>query len=185
MGRLLPMSLLLFTVAVYSTKADAAVIWADSLVDSEFVTSFGSGDVTGPPDGGGLFLGDDFDPPDNPGMITVEFFTPLGDGPGDDLEIVDVVSSANETADISVSSDNISFTLIGGINAVNNTIDIGGLFTDPVRFVKVANSSEAVSIDVDAVGGNFEFEFGEVPAPGGLALVSLGLMGLVLRRRRS
>lgn len=160
----------------------AAPIYADSLVDSENVSAFGSGVVTGAPDGGGLFLGDTFDPPENPGYLTVGFSGGLTDGPGDDLFVNDVASSVDETADVYVSNDATSFTLIGGIDAVNNSIDINGLFTDNIHYVKIANSSTEESIDVDAVGGNHAAPAQDVPEPGSLALLGLGLLGVGVGR---
>ena len=173
-------SLLALCALALSNNAMAVPIYADSLVDSQFVTAFGSGTVTGAPDGGGLFLGDTFDPPNNPGFITVGFSGGLADGAGDDIFVIDVVSSSNETAEIFVSNDNVSFTSIGILNAVNNSIDIGGLFTDPIFFVKVANASTQVSIDIDAVGGNYA---AAVPEPMTAALIALGLIGFGASRK--
>jgi len=140
----------------------AVPFYADALVDSMFVTSFGSGDVTGPPDGGGLFLGDTFDPPVNPGFLTVEFLTPAGNGSGFDFEVLDVASSTNETADVFVSSDGMAFSFVQSINAVANGVELGGAFAGPVRFLKIANSSTLVSIDIDAIRANYVY----VPEPG-------------------
>jgi hypothetical protein len=137
--------------------ATATPIFANALTDSQFVTSFGSGDVTGPPDGGGLFLGDTFDPPTHPGFITVKFATPLGTGAGVDFQVFDVVSSPEETFSLFASSDGVAFTFVGGGNAVASGVDIDSLFLGPINFLKVANSSTSVSIDVDAVAGFHEF----------------------------
>jgi hypothetical protein len=162
----------------FSRGAFAAPIYADNLVDSQFVSSFGSGLVTGAPDGGGLWLGDTVDPPNNPGYITVEFLTALGDGAGDDLVVIDVASSPDETANVFVSSDNISFTLIGGIDAVNNSIDFAG-YLGPVSYVKLVNTSSLKSIDIDAIYGNYA-----VPVPAAVWLFGSGLLGLVGMARR-
>ncbi len=158
-----------------------ASVFASSLVSSQFVTSFGSGNVTGAPDGGGLFLGDTFDPPAHPGFIIVHFNTPLIDGPGDDIRVIDVVNSTNETANISVSSDGINFTLIGGLNAVANTINVAGLFAGQFSYIKVANSSTLVSIDVDAVEG---INAVTIPEPATFLSIGCGLCGLLVFRRR-
>ena len=163
-----------------SSTASAVPIYADSLVDSQFVTSFGSGDVTGGADGGGLFLGDSFDPPTNPGYITVGFSGGLMDGAGDDIFVIDVASSLNELAEILVSNDNVSFTSIGILDAVNNSIDIAGIFTDAIYYVKIANATTTVSIDIDAVGGNYA---AAVPEPMIVSLLSLGLVGIGVSRR--
>ena len=153
----------------------AASIYADALISSQFVTSFGSGLVTGAPDGGGLFLGDTFDPPAHPGFIVVHFATPLFDGPGADIVVYDVANSANETASISVSADGVSFTSVGSLNAVANTLDIAGLYSGGFSYVKIANSSTVVSIDVDAVQG-----LNTVPEPATTQLLTGGLSGLLL-----
>ena len=78
----LRLCVLIFFSASLVDLASAAPFYASALVDSQFVTPFGSGFVTGPPDGGGLFLSDTFDPPTNLGHVTVEFPSAAGDGPG-------------------------------------------------------------------------------------------------------
>ncbi|MBW2270791.1 MAG: hypothetical protein JRH16_19695 [Deltaproteobacteria bacterium] len=185
MKKYLLMPLLLLASALGATAANADPIYADSLFDSEFVTAWGSGDVTGAPDGGGLFLGDFWDPPNNSGMIIVEFFGGFLDGDGDDIFVVDVFSLPNETANISVSNhipdgdffsldgNGFSWTLIGEINAVDNSIDIDGLFSGPIFFVKIESTAELVSIDVDAVGAHHA-----VPQPSSALLLAFGLVGL-------
>ncbi len=165
--------------------AHAAPTYADTLVSQQFTTSFGSGTVTGAPDSGGRFLGDSFDPPNNPGNIVLKFSGGLTTGPGADLFVVDVVSSANETANISVSLDNITYTFVGTLNAVANALDFGALYTGDFFFVRVANASNAVSIDIDAVAGNFDAPT-RLPEPGSLALVgTAGLLLAGLGRRRA
>jgi hypothetical protein len=141
-------------LAGLSTAAHA-VVYADALVSQQFTTAFGSGLVTGAPDGGGRFLGSTFDPPANPGNIVVKFSSGLTTGVGADLFVVDVASSANETANVFVSPDNVNFTFVGGLNAVANTLDFGALYTGVFYYVRLVNSSTLVSIDIDAVGGNF------------------------------
>ena len=170
--------LIVFLAFASAPTICAASIFADSLVSSQFVTAFGSGLVTGPPDGGGLFLGDASDPPATPGFIVVHFASPLVDGAGDDIRVFDVVSSTNETADISVSSNGLSFTFVGGLNAVNNTLNIGGLFSGPFSYVRIANSSRTVSIDVDAVEG-----LNAVPEPTTMLLLISGFGLLCFLRR--
>ena len=68
--------LMLVLCALAAPISLRAAFFAGGLVHSQFVTSFGSGLVTGAPDAGGLFLGDTFDPPAHPGFITVSFSTP-------------------------------------------------------------------------------------------------------------
>ena len=190
MKKSLTLGILLLSTIFLSNNALALPIYADSLVDSQFVSSFFSGDVTGAPDGGGMWLGDTSDPPDNPGYITVGFSGGIIDGIGDDIFVVDVASSSSETANVFVSSDNVSFTLIGELNAVANSIDISGLFGATIHFVKIANSSNRVSMDVDAVGGNYAQEVddtppqNQVPEPSTLLFLGLGVVGLVGFRKK-
>lgn len=169
---------------VATAAANAAPIYATTLVTQSNTTAFGSGLVTGAPDGGGRWLGSTSDPPALLGSLTVSFATALGNGPGADLVVVDVASSANETASVEVSSDGVTYTLIGSINAVANAIDFGA-FTGPVSFVRLTNTSTQVSIDIDAVFGNYEFQAAPVPEPVSLlvfgGLVAVG--GLVARKR--
>ncbi|MDI9246566.1 PEP-CTERM sorting domain-containing protein [Marinobacter sp. CHS3-4] len=174
--------LLMILGLIWISPAQATPIYADSLVASSFVTSFGSGDVTGAPDGGGLFLGDDFDPPTNPGSITVGFSGGLGDGAGDDIFVVDVASSVNETANIYASTDNISFTFLGMVNAVANSLDINGLFSGAINYLRIDNASTEVSIDIDAVGGYYAYEPRDVPEPASILIMLAGLLGIGVSR---
>jgi hypothetical protein len=168
-------------LAGLSTAAHA-VVYADALVSQQFTTAFGSGLVTGAPDGGGRFLGSTFDPPANPGNIVVKFSSGLTTGVGADLFVVDVASSANETANVFVSPDNVNFTFVGGLNAVANTLDFGALYTGVFYYVRLVNSSTLVSIDIDAVGGNFA---APVPEPSTYALFGAGALLMAGWKRRS
>jgi PEP-CTERM motif len=168
-------------LAGLSTSAHA-VVYADALVSQQFTTSFGSGLVTGAPDGGGRFLGDTFDPPANPGNIVVKFTSGLTTGVGADLFVVDVASSANETANVFVSPDNVNFTFVGGLNAVANTLDFGGLYSGVFYYVRLVNSSTLASIDIDAVAGNFA---APVPEPSTYALFGAGALLMAGWKRRS
>lgn len=147
--------------------------FATTLVSSSNTTSFGSGLVTGGPDGGGLFLGSTFDPPAALGTITVGFANPLGNGAGADLRIYDVANSANETFNVFLSSDNVGYTLIGEFSATNNLVDWDSLFAGPVSFVRLTNTSQSVSVDIDAIEGFFRFSTA-VPEPSTWAMLILG-----------
>jgi hypothetical protein len=162
-----------------------AAFFATSLVSQQFTTAFGSGLVTGAPDGGGLYLGDTPDPPRNPGQIVVGFSTALTTGAGIDLRVYDVASSLNETFNVFVSPDNITFTFVGGANAVNNTLDFGALYSGAFSFVRLVNSSTLVSVDIDAVEGFYQ-SAGAVPESStwAMMIVGFGVVGRALRSRR-
>ena len=158
-----------------SSPSDAA-IFANSLVTSDFVTGFGSGDVTGPPDDGGLFLSDTPDPPANMGFIVVDFAVSLGDGEGDDILVIDIFHQVEETADVFVSTDGIDFIFAKNINSLDAGIDLNGIFSGPVNFLKVQNTSTEKAIDIDAIQGNFEYsESAQVPEPSNV----LGMLAIV------
>jgi hypothetical protein len=173
-------------LATIAAGAAHAQNFASSLASQSNTTAFGSGLVTGAPDGGGLYLGSDSDPPTFPGQFTVGFSTAIGDGAGADLRLYEIASSANETFDLFVSSDNIGFTLIGGFNATNAFIDFGGLFAGPVFFVRLVNTSTAVSADFDALEGLNGFR-GGIPEPASWAMLiaGFGLVGAAQRRRKA
>jgi hypothetical protein len=158
--------------------------FASSLVASSNVTAFGSGSVTGAPDGGGLFLGSTFDPPQQLGTFTVMFANPLGNGAGTDLRIYEIASSSNETFNVELSSDNLTYTLIGEYSATNNLIDWDGLFSGAVSYVRLTNTSRSVSADIDALEGFYNFQ-GGVPEPATWAMLILGMgvIGGAMRRR--
>lgn len=166
-------------VAQIAIPASAATIYASSLVSSSNVTSFGSGDVTGAPDDGGLWLGSTIDPPAQLGSFTVSFSTALGNGAGADLEILDIASSPDETFNVEVSTNNITYTLLGEYSATNNQIDFGA-YNSPVSYVRLTNTSTVASADIDALWGNYSV----VPVPAAAWLFGSGLLGLVGLARR-
>lgn len=174
-------------VLVTSMPSNAA-IFANSLVTSDFATSFGSGNVTGAPDNGGLFLSDTPDPPTTMGFIVVDFAVPLGDGEGDDILVIDVFKQIEETADVFVSTDGIDFIFAKSINSLDAGIDLSSIFSGPINFLKVQNTSTEKAIDIDTIQGNFEYsEPVKTPEPTALigVLVTLGMFGLAGSRVQS
>jgi len=181
-------ALAITALAVSLPTVAHASVFADSLVASSNVHSFGSGSVAGAPDNGGLWLGDTFDPPQNLGSITVAFDNALTNGAGADLRIYDIGSSAEETFNVFLSSDNLVFTLIGEYSATNNLIDWSGLFSDPVSYVRLTNTSRSVSADIDAIEGfHLASNNNGVPEPSTWAMMiaGFGAVGGAMRRRRT
>lgn len=159
-----------------------AITYADTFVVQQFTTAFGSGSVIGAPDGGGRFLGDTPDPPNRPGYVTVRFTGGLTSGPGADLQVIDIASSAAELADIYVSPDNLHYVYVGTINAVANTLDFGAAFDGVFYYVRVANATTTVSMDVDTIAGFFNAP--AIPEPSTYAMFAAGLVGLASARLR-
>jgi hypothetical protein len=165
----------------------AAPIFADFIDETQDVTSFGSGILTGAPDDGGAFLSNTFDPPTNLGFITAGFTPGLTDGPGDDIVIYDAfggLPAGDEFADVFVSTDGIAFTFLGDHGAGVNSFDLNGVFGGVVHYVKVVNTSVENSPDIDAFQGNYP-----VPEPSTVILAVLGCLGFVVcgwrHRKRS
>lgn len=178
---------ILFSVALAVSAGGAhAATYASSALRTN-TTDFGSGILTGAPDGGGTFLGSSFDPPAILGSIVFGFDVELFDGAGADFQLFEVASSANEIFDISLSNDGSLFTSLGIFNATQSLIDVGGAFAGGFSFIRLTNASTLVSADFDAVEAlNFR-DAAVVPLPASvpLLLASLGMLGLVGRRKRS
>lgn len=165
-----------------STGATQAAVYADSAT-SQDVTFFGSGILTGAPDGGGAFIGTTFDPPAVLGSITWGFSSLLYDGAGADIRLYEIASSENETFDVALSLDGVGFTSIGIFNALQTVIDVNGLFAGYFAFIRVSNTSRLVSADFDTAEG---LNVAPVPLPAALPLLAAGLgaMGVMGWRRK-
>ena len=165
-----------------SSAASAGVIYADFIAETQDVSFFGSGILTGAPDSGGAWLSNTPDPPTNLGFITAGFTIGLIDGPGDDIVIHDCCGGSlplsTEFADVFVSNNGTDFTFLGFYGDGVNSFDLNGVFGLSVHFVKIVNTSTLNSPDIDAFQGNY------IPGPSAVALLSLALLGVRSRRRK-
>lgn len=168
--------------------ANAIPIYADSATTQD-VSFFGSGILTGAPDGGGAFLSNTVDPPTLLGSIIAGFSGGLADGAGIDLIIYDCCETGNprstELADVFVSTDGVAFSFLGAYGNVVNSFDFNGVFSGVVNYVKIVNTATVNSPDIDAFEGKYAAETpAPAPAPATLALLGLGLAGLGWSRRK-
>lgn len=160
-----------------------AVPFATSAVTQD-VTSFGSGVLTGAPDGGGAFLSNTSDPPTLAGSIVFGFDVDMFDGAGADFRLIDVTQDVTELYDVAISGDGISFTSLGVFDTTVGDIDVNGLFAGLFSFIRVTNAGQVNSPDLDAAEAlNVS---AAVPVPAALPLMAavVGVFGLTARRRR-
>ena len=180
-----------FSVAAVTTLcgfAHAAEIFADSVPDSLNANAFGGGSAVGAPDGGGLF----FPGPDGPGYVTYRFNALFADGAGTDIRIYDLADPGGdltETARVYVSLDGVAFTAVADVSATPTIdIDINGLFAGPFQFVRVENTfgrtPDGDGLDIDTVSV-FNAAPTNVPTPGVLALLGIGVAGMAAIRPRN
>lgn len=166
------------------SRSAKAAIFLGEVIESSFVTPFGSGDILGSPDGGGLFLGDSFDPPDNQGSITAAFTTSITDGAGFDIEITEIFGTAEETADVFLSQDGLTYLFAGEINGLSTSLDIDfdSLGMDFANFIRVSSTSATQSLDIDSISGIYEFSntqsIPENTSPIALTTTLLGFLAL-------
>jgi len=180
-------ALIILSVLISSlaSTAQAAPIYADSLVATSGTTAIDSGNVLGAPDRTGLYFGN----PAIPGAyVEVGFSSPVADGPGTDFHIFDIEPvpiDTTETIDVFASNDGNTYTFIGSANGGGDSsqglIDINGLFTAPISFLRIVQTSTADAYDLDAVGA---FYLAPVPLPASLWLFGSGLATLLLSLRR-
>lgn len=159
-----------------------AVPFATSAVTQD-VTSFGSGVLTGAPDGGGAFLSDTFDPPTAAGSIVFGFDVDMFDGVGADFRLFDVGQDSEELYDVAVSGDGVSFTSLGVFDTTVGDIDVNGLFAGLFSFIRVTNAGLTNSPDLDAAEA---LNVAAIPTPAALPLMAavVGVFGLTALRRR-
>ena len=177
-------AILMAALALAGGAAGAAP-YADTALTTD-VTFFGSGILTGAPDGGGAFLSDTLDPPTAVGSITFGFSQPLYDGPGADFRFYEIASVRREVFDVALSADGDIFFSLGRFNALSSDIDVDGAYASPFSFVRFTNASQRVSADLDALEGLNFVSPQAVPLPAGMVLLmsSLGALGVASRRSR-
>ena len=162
-------NMLMTTAAMLFAAGSVSAATFATSATSENTTSFGTGVLTGAPDGGGEFLGSTFDPPATLGAITFGFDVALFDGAGADFRLFEVASSTEELFDISLSLDGLSFTSLGIFDATQSDIDVDGGFAGEFSFIRLTNATTTVSADFDAVEAlNFRDPTPVVPLPAGL-----------------
>ncbi len=167
------------SLLLLSSGAALAIPFADVFISSNG-TSFGSGNVLGAPDGGGIFLGS---PPAGQ-FLEVGFSTPVMDGAGIDFRIYDIEDFSpdpTEVADVFVSTNGLAFTLVGSITGGNaaGQVDIGGAFGGPINFVRIVQTSTIDAIDIDSIEAFHVFTTA-VPEPMTFSLMVIGLAGIGL-----
>ncbi len=109
------------------------------------------------------------------------------DGPGDDLFVTET-GAVDEMANVFVSTDGVSFTLLGTAGAGGtDTFDLGAIgFLDPVTAVKVVGldlGGGSPGYDLALVEG-LEGSVMMVPAPGTLPLILAAFAGFGVLRYR-
>lgn len=137
------------------------------------------------------------------GSLTVRFTNNALTGSGtadDDLWIFEI-GGAVEGTDIEISVDGSTFFSVGSIGGATSGVDIdpylainGFDVSDQFYFVRLTDdgtnlyTNAEAGADIDAIGAITtvlgDFEPDEVPGPGALGLLGLGLAGLGAARRR-
>jgi len=121
--------------------------------------------------------------------IVVEFDTALTNVAGDDL-VIRMYCGKNASASVFVSQDNANWTSVGSIVGAplqvpgkpgflyDAAFDFSGLFSSDVHYVKVHRNTAGSST------GMFFDSFASVPEPATIAILGLGGLALVRRKRR-
>jgi len=195
-------------VAAIATSANAGIIgntnWADGVFDySSNIQNYGGTLmteatefwVTGPSDADVDGNGYAWDAGDldyvagwrsnAPGeYIILEWNTGIPDLVGDDLTIR-LYSGPNASASVFASTDGTAFSLIGTLGGGtpgylrNESFDFAGLFAEDIHYVKVERVANGPQ-----TGMFFDsFAGAVVPEPSTLALLGVGIFGLIRRKR--
>jgi hypothetical protein len=176
-------SLLAAGALAASVSAPAmAAVFADSASTAD-VSFFGSGSLVGPPDNGGAFLSNTFDPPDRAGSITWGFSGGLTTGAGIDLILYEIGARSEELFKLEISKNGLMFQFAGEFDTLTTSFDLDALgFSGPFSFVRVTNAGRVNSPEFDTAEG--VYALAPIPLPAALPLLLAALAGLGAIRRR-